>query len=83
MERLVDICQKTGATVYLSGPAARGYLDESALNAAGVQVNWMDYSGYPEYRQSHGPFEHFVSVLDLIFNEGPLASTFMKSFGPQ
>lgn len=25
-------------------------------------------------------FEHGVSILDLIFNEGPNAASFMKSF---
>ena len=41
----------------------------------------MDNGTYPENRQCHGPFEHRVSILDLLFNEGPRASRFMKSFG--
>ena len=40
----------------------------------------MDYSCYPEYRQLYPPFEHGVSVLDLIFSEGPEARRFLKSF---
>ena len=39
----------------------------------------MDYSGYPEYPQLFGEFEHGVTVLDLIFNEGPNARQYMKS----
>ena len=38
----------------------------------------MDYSGYPEYPQLHPPFEHAVTVLDLIFNTGPDAPRYMK-----
>lgn len=34
----------------------------------------MDYSGYAEYEQLHPPFEHGVSILDLIFNEGDNAT---------
>lgn len=45
-----------------------------------INVEWMDYSGYPEYAQLHSPFEHGVTILDLIFNEGPNATKFMKSF---
>jgi hypothetical protein len=30
----------------------------------------MDYSGYPEYPQLHGPFDHAVTVLDLLFMAG-------------
>jgi len=40
----------------------------------------MDYSGYPEYIQLTNTFEHGVSVLDLIFNEGYDAKKYMKSF---
>ena len=43
-------------TAYLSGPSARGYLDESRFNEAGIRVAWMDYAGYPEYPQLWGPF---------------------------
>lgn len=80
-ERLVDLCRQAGATRYISGPAARAYIDESLFAAAGIGLAWMEYTGYPEYRQLHQPFDHFVSVLDLILNEGPEAPRFMKSFG--
>ena len=79
-EKLLGICKQAGATTYLSGPAAKGYFDEELAKQEGIQVEWMDYSGYPEYNQLHPPFEHGVSVLDLIFNEGPNAKNFMKSF---
>ncbi len=82
-QRLLNICREAGASVYLSGPAARDYLDESIFAQAGIQVDWMDYSGYPAYRQLHGDFQHGVSILDLLFNEGPRASSFMKSFSPR
>jgi hypothetical protein len=77
-ERLVDLCRKAGATVYLSGPSAKDYVQEELFREAGIELRWMDYSGYPEYRQLHGPFVHGVSVLDLILNEGPNAPKFMK-----
>lgn len=78
-ERLLDICGQAGATTYLSGPSARGYLDESAFDAAGVRVEWMDYGGYREYPQLHPPFEHGVTILDLLFNTGRGARGFLKS----
>ena len=80
-ERLVDLCKQVGATRYLSGPSARDYLDEGLFAREGIEVTYIDYTGYPEYRQLHPPFEHGVSILDLLFNEGPNASRFMKSFG--
>lgn len=80
-EKLLDICKKANATTYLSGPAAKNYLDLSQFNKENIKVEWMDYSGYPEYKQMYTPFEHGVTILDLLFNEGPNAKMYMKSFG--
>ena len=79
-QRLVDLCRKSGAAQYYSGPAARDYMDEALFNDAGISVHYMDYSGYPEYEQSFPPFEHSVSIIDLLFNVGPDAPKYMKSF---
>ena len=78
IERLLGLCAHLGAREYLSGPAARDYLDPAVFQARGITVRWMDYSGYREYPQLHGPFEHGVSVLDLLFQEGPRAGDWMK-----
>lgn len=80
-ERLVRICKKLGATSYLSGPSAQSYLEVNLFKEAGIDVEWMDYSGYGEYRQLHGNFIHNVSILDLIFNLGHEAPQFMKFAG--
>ncbi len=64
----------------MSGPAAKGYIEVEKFMQSGIRLEWMDYSGYPEYTQLSESFEHGVSILDLIFNEGPNARDFMKSF---
>jgi hypothetical protein len=79
-EKLLNICKQANATEYISGPAAKNYLDEKLFKQENIKVTWMDYSSYPEYNQLYPPFEHAVSILDLIFNEGPNATKFMKSF---
>jgi hypothetical protein len=81
-ERLIDLCVKAGATEYLSGPSARGYMDEAAFARAGVTVHFVDYSGYREYPQPYPPFEHAVSALDLLFCTGPDASDYLKDLSP-
>ncbi|RME61231.1 hypothetical protein D6779_00440 [Candidatus Parcubacteria bacterium] len=80
-ERIVDLCYQAGATRYLTGPSARSYLNEQLFDEAGIELVYMDYSGYPEYPQLYPPFEHAVSVIDLIFNTGPKARKYMKSMG--
>jgi hypothetical protein len=78
--RLVNICGQAGANVYLSGPAARNYLDEERFATAGMGVEWMQYGGYTEYPQLFPPFEHAVTILDLLLNVGPEYSAYMKAF---
>ena len=77
-ERLVDLVQKAGGTEYISGPAAKDYINEELFKKAGIKLTWMDYSGYPEYPQLYPPFEHGVSILDLIFNCGDHSPDYMK-----
>lgn len=79
-ERLVDLCKQTSATEYISGPSAKGYIDDDLFKKEEIVVRYIDYSGYPEHNQLYPPFEHAVSIIDLIFNEGPNATKYMKSF---
>jgi hypothetical protein len=79
-ERVLELLKRISATSYLSGPSARNYLKESMFKEAKIDIYWMDYSGYPEYNQMFEPFIHEVSIIDLIFNEGPDLKNYMKSF---
>lgn len=77
-ERLVDLVKKAGGAEYLSGPAAKDYIVSKLFEEANIKLSWMDYSEYQEYPQLYPPFEHGVSILDLIFNCGPDARKYMK-----
>jgi WbqC-like protein family len=48
-ERIVSLCRQAGGSVYVSGPAARGYLEPQKFEAAGIELRFFDYQGYPEY----------------------------------
>jgi hypothetical protein len=69
-ERLSNLCQQAGATEYISGPAAKDYIEEKYFDDAGIKLSWFNYAGYPEYPQQWGEFAHGVSILDLMFNVG-------------
>lgn len=81
-ERLIDLCQQAGATEYISGPSARGYLDETMFADAGIRVTFFDYEGYPTYPQLWGRFEHGVSILDVLFNCGADAPHYLRYVRP-
>ena len=77
-ERIVNLVQKANGTEYLSGPAAKDYIQESLFEEAGIKLTWVDYSHYSEYSQLYPPFEHAVSIIDLLFNCGDDAKYKMK-----
>jgi hypothetical protein len=70
VDKLVEICNKFDARTYLSGPSASDYIDESKFSDMLIELEWINYSGYPEYPQLYGEFEHGVSILDVLFNLG-------------
>ncbi|MFQ5822488.1 MAG: WbqC family protein [bacterium] len=69
-EKLIDLVKKVDGTCYISGPAAKSYIDPDLFFNAGIELKYKDYSGYPEYPQLHPPFNHYVTILDLIFSVG-------------
>ncbi|MBN1253421.1 MAG: WbqC family protein [Bacteroidales bacterium] len=79
-ERVLEILLKVNANVYLSGYSAKNYLKLQDFIDNEIHIEWMDYTGYLEYNQLFPPFEHAVSILDLIFNEGENAKKYLKSF---
>ena len=68
--RLVDICKALNATEYLTGPAAKSYMDENQFLRENIKLSYLSYDGYPEYSQLFSTFEHGVTILDLFFNCG-------------
>lgn len=81
-ERLANLCAQAGGTEYISGPAAKGYIEESVFTNACIKLTWFEYSGYPEYPQLWGEFNHGVTILDLLFNCGNNASHYMRYVRP-
>ena len=79
--RLAEICAQAGATVYVSGPAASAYLQKKPFADRGIEVEYFDYSGYSQYEQMHPPFDHHVSIVDLLFNTGRDARRFLLRTG--
>lgn len=76
-ERLANLCARLGATHYVSGPAAKAYLDDAVFREREMAVEWFDYAGYPEYPQLWDGFVHEVSAVDLLFNCGPQSGQFL------
>ena len=81
-ERLADLCVSAGGDEYISGPAAKDYIEEAIFSERGVKLTWFDYDRYPEYPQLWGDFIHGVTILDLLFNCGKDAHRHMRFLRP-
>lgn len=80
-ERLLRVCQHFGATRYLSGSAARNYLDCALFERHGIRVDWQDYQ-HPVYPQQYGAFVPFLSAVDLVFNCGDGSRSILEGVNP-
>lgn len=65
--RILDLVQKVGGTVYLSGQGAKKYQNESHFAEQGIQLRYSDFTIQP-YPQLYGKFLGGLSVLDFLFN---------------
>ena len=72
-DRLITICRGLDATTYLSGPAARAYIDPGAFTDAGLTLRYIVYD-YPPYERGGLPFIPRLSILDPLAWLGPAAT---------
>jgi hypothetical protein len=77
-ERLLNLCLHFGAERYLSGDAAKSYLDGDLFARHGIQVEWQNYR-HPIYPQQHGAFVSHLSVIDLLLNCGSESADIIRS----
>ncbi|NPV87577.1 MAG: WbqC family protein [Anaerolineae bacterium] len=71
-DKLIQILRKLGADHYISGPAAKAYIEEEKFKEAGIRLEYMTYQ-YPPYPQLYPPYDPQVSILDLLFMTGDKA----------
>ncbi|RFC55739.1 WbqC family protein [Brumimicrobium aurantiacum] len=80
--RLIEICKELKATEYLSGPSAKDYIDPLNFENNNIQLSYIKYE-YPEYIQMHGQFNHYISVLDVLFNCGDSSREYILMGGKE
>jgi len=77
-QHLLDIVQSLNGSVYITGHGAKNYLDHSIFENAGISVQYMRYN-LSNYKQIHGNFTPFVSIIDLIANMGKQGVSVLNS----
>lgn len=68
-DALVDVCNLVGADKYISWAGWRSYIEENKFENALIKLHYQDFH-HPTYTQLWGDFIPYMSVLDLLLNEG-------------
>lgn len=69
-ELVLEICRTFDAQTFIFGSQGKEYVRVEEFSEQGVQIHFQEYT-HPNYNQMHGSFIPFLSVVDLLFNEGP------------
>jgi hypothetical protein len=78
-ERLADLCAATRADTYITGPAARNYLDESLFSRLNLQVGWINYEQLPELPEVVRTSRE-LSIIHLLATLGPDETIRLSTF---
>jgi len=68
-ERIIELCKRLKADVYLSGVGGKVYINEERFGDEGIELRYQ-YFVHPVYSQLYGDFQPYMSVIDLLFNHG-------------
>jgi len=66
-ERLISICKKVNADIYLSGFGGRNYQISEQFKRENIELKVYDFV-HPVYKQQNGDFLQGLSIIDFIFN---------------
>ena len=66
---VLDMCVRLGADSYIFGEQGKNYADVKAFKEAEIVVEFQNYI-HPVYRQMGRDFLPYMSIIDLLFNEG-------------
>jgi len=68
-EKVINLCKIQGITDLYDAKGAEGFLDRTLFEKSGISIEFQEFlpSKYP---QLWGEFVPYLSVIDLLFNEG-------------
>lgn len=70
-ERLLRICERLKAGIYLSPVGSAGYLrDSNPFSEQGVRLRFMSFA-HPQYAQARHAFQSHMSIIDALAWTGP------------
>jgi hypothetical protein len=69
-ELILDMCKKLDAKKFIFGALGEDYVDKNVFIKNNIDIEFQDYK-HPKYNQLSEEFVSYMSIVDLLFNEGP------------
>jgi hypothetical protein len=79
-KKLFNICEKLSANIMLANEGSKNYIEEEIdiFNEKNIKIIFQRYN-CPIYTQRSEKFLKYLSIIDLLFNEGPNSINFINS----
>lgn len=74
---LINLCKTFYAEVYVFGQMGKDYADRDLWKKNNINIFFHEYH-HPIYSQKFNNFEPNLSIIDLLFNEGPQSLSIIK-----
>ncbi len=78
---LIDLCKELDANTYIFGEKGKEYANIELFKSREIKVYFQNYN-HPVYNQNNDSFIPKMSVIDLLFNEGPNSYDILMSGNP-
>jgi hypothetical protein len=69
-DRIIDICKREQADIYINAQGGRDLYDAAAFREAGVDLRFISMRPLP-YRQRASEFVPYLSIIDALMEVGP------------
>lgn len=76
-ERVVELCQKANITSLYDANGAQEIIDSKIFADNNINILFQNYD-HPTYSQLFGSFLPYMSILDLLLNEGEMSLGIVK-----
>ena len=79
-KKLLNICEKLSMNIMLANEGSKSYIEEEIyrFNEKNIKIVFQRYNCQISTQRSK-KFVKYLSIIDLLFNEGPNSINFIKS----
>jgi hypothetical protein len=77
-EEIISLCKSVGITHLYDAKGAESFIDASLFKKEDIILEFQEFE-HPKYNQLWGDFVPYLSIIDLLFNEGEKSMDIIRS----